>query len=137
MDQRRCSKCSQVKDACDFYRDGKKIERRCKECRRAASRDRVRAGRTSLGWTNRMVEYLLKLQGGTCAICNREIESAPHLDHCHAGGNVRGVLCQACNRGLGLFRDDPGTLSRAAIYVQRKGGPLAYIAETKIRASAP
>jgi len=54
-----------------------------------------------------------------CALC----ESLPtagislHVDHDHGTGEIRGLLCVRCNNALGLFREDPDLLKRAARYV--------------------
>jgi len=53
-------------------------------------------------------------QGGRCAICG---DPAQHLDHDHETGATRQLLCQRCNHGLGLFRDDPALLHAAALYI--------------------
>jgi hypothetical protein len=56
-------------------------------------------------------------QRGCCAICGASCTL--HIDHCHAGGQVRALLCYSCNTGLGAFRDDPGRMRRAAEYIER------------------
>lgn len=68
-------------------------------------------------------ERLLETQGGVCAICQRvPPQGIFAVDHDHATGEVRGLLCQSrCNRALGLFGDDPEVLVRAADYLARKG----------------
>jgi hypothetical protein len=59
---------------------------------------------------------MLVAQGGVCAICN--VAPAVHVDHDHATGAVRALLCFNCNGGLGQFKDDPELLHAAAYYVQ-------------------
>jgi hypothetical protein len=54
-------------------------------------------------------------QDGRCAICG---DPAQHLDLDHETGATRQMLCQRCNHGLGLFRDDPRLLHTAALYVE-------------------
>ena len=50
-----------------------------------------------------------------CVICG--VESSLVVDHDHKTGQVRGMLCNHCNRGLGHFRDDPMLLEFAAQYL--------------------
>jgi hypothetical protein len=59
---------------------------------------------------------MLEAQGGVCAICRAA--PAAHVDHDHATGEVRALLCFNCNGGLGQFRDDPFLLHVAAFYVE-------------------
>nr|WP_245160501.1 endonuclease VII domain-containing protein [Blastococcus sp. CT_GayMR20] len=59
---------------------------------------------------------MLRNQGGMCAICR--VAPAAHVDHDHATGAVRALLCFNCNGGLGQFKDDPDVLRAAAEYVQ-------------------
>ncbi len=50
-----------------------------------------------------------------CVICGNEGKLV--VDHDHKTGQVRGMLCNHCNRGLGHFRDDPTLLEFAAQYL--------------------
>lgn len=58
-------------------------------------------------------------QAGRCLICSRVPETDLVPDHDHTTGKVRGLLCQACNKGIGHFADDPKRLRSAARYVER------------------
>jgi hypothetical protein len=64
---------------------------------------------------------MLEAQGGVCAICHESCRPGRRLsvDHCHATGRIRGLLCDWCNRGLGLFRDSPESLLRAERYLDK------------------
>lgn len=65
-------------------------------------------------------DALLAAQGGACAICGGPPlgKGVYHLDHDHETGNVRGLLCHACNTSLGGFRDDPELLRKAIAYLE-------------------
>ena len=70
-------------------------------------------------------EYIrvLKKQNGVCAICGNP-ETSPRykrltIDHNHITGEFRGLLCHVCNRGLGLFKDDPILTKAATAYLRR------------------
>ena len=76
----------------------------------------------SKGWKNDNLtayEALLEMQEGRCAICE-DVLDEPNTDHSHKTGEVRGLLCQRCNCGLGLFRDDPEIVEAAAKYLRYK-----------------
>ena len=69
-------------------------------------------------------EAMLMKQQHTCAICGGEgfVMAAHHklklvVDHCHASGKVRGLLCHNCNRALGLLKDSKDNIMRALAYV--------------------
>ena len=71
---------------------------------------------------------ILERQGGVCAICKRGykgtrngIEIGHHVDHDHATGKVRGVLCTRCNVALGQFGDSTEYLNNAIKYLERMG----------------
>jgi hypothetical protein len=54
-----------------------------------------------LGVTDEEYARLLAAQGGHCALCpNTPKTRRLHVDHDHATGKVRGLLCHRCNRAL-------------------------------------
>lgn len=68
---------------------------------------------------------LLNAQDSLCAICKQPettkrkgkvMELA--IDHCHTSGKVRGLLCNNCNRALGLLLDNPDIAQSAADYLR-------------------
>jgi hypothetical protein len=72
------------------------------------------------GLTEEQYEARALAQGGHCALCSYPDipEKRLAVDHCHKTGAVRMLLCADCNRGLGLFKDDPKLLRDAAAYVE-------------------
>ncbi len=71
----------------------------------------------ALGVTDADYERLLKAQHGHCALCPTKPKTRRlHVDHDHATGRVRGLLCYRCNRALpaGL---DANWHERAALYL--------------------
>lgn len=67
-------------------------------------------------------DLMLTDQGGRCKICFTDTpgggRSKFSIDHDHVTGKVRGLLCLACNTGLGNFKDDLGALHRAVTYLE-------------------
>ena len=65
---------------------------------------------------------LVEKQDHKCAICGYSDTSKksffPVVDHCHNKGHVRGILCSACNFGIGKFKDDPQLLLNAINYLE-------------------
>lgn len=68
---------------------------------------------------------MLQDQNGCCAICDRHITEFGEgrgktlgVDHNHDTGVVRGLLCHACNAGIGLLREDVSLLERAIKYLR-------------------
>ena len=75
------------------------------------------------GLTLEDYERMVARQRGRCAICHRKRPAADGrewtIDHDHVTGQVRGLLCNDCNRAIGLLRDDPKILRAAVQYVER------------------
>ncbi len=98
----------------------------CVACNKAAlARDKERRRWSRLfreyGLTEKGFNDLLLRQGSLCAICECALSdlSAIHVDHCHASGLVRGLLCGRCNQAIGLFREDADVMRKAIAYVSR------------------
>jgi hypothetical protein len=62
---------------------------------------------------------MLHNQDNCCAICKCKIKSSTcNVDHDHKTGKVRGLLCPACNTGLGMFHDSINDLYSAVNYLE-------------------
>lgn len=62
---------------------------------------------------------MLHSQGFSCAICREVLamDKRTHVDHNHATGKVRGVLCQDCNHTIGSARERVDVLRSAIEYL--------------------
>lgn len=75
---------------------------------------------------------------GRCGICNKELKMPTRtrgqgldtvsIDHDHITGNIRGLLCSSCNRGIGFLNDDPEIILKAYIWV---GGECEKVSNNK------
>ena len=86
------------------------------------------------GITGEQYWALHEAQGGRCYICQRASGKTRRLavDHDHASGYVRGLLCKPCNRDvIGHLRDSPAALRRGAEYLEN---PPAFAVIGKVRA---
>lgn len=66
-----------------------------------------------------------------CPICQRSTTDYV-LDHCHTTDISREAICRSCNAGLGMFKDNPDALERAAAYLRQhaargKAGGVAWV----------
>lgn len=136
-----CNKCGQTKHVEEFgFRSGrfshlyrsycKKCETRI--CSKYVSRHRDKQkeyNRKQLmrrrGFTIEQYNKALFEQKGKCAICGLEWEGYKnrknlYIDHCHETGYFRGLLCDTCNRAIGLLHDNPIILIAAAEYISGK-----------------
>jgi len=92
-----------------------------------ANKDRIKPSvranqyRRRYGLTAEAVRVLFDTQVD-CPICTKPLRHEdrrrqPHIDHDHATGKVRGLLCFQCNVGLGNFGEDTLRLQRAIEYL--------------------
>ena len=74
--------------------------------------------RTNFGITLEDYSKMHKEQNGMCAICgSKDDKQALSVDHCHTTGKIRGLLCNQCNRGLGMLGDTVERLRLAVDYL--------------------
>ena len=67
------------------------------------------------GLTSQEYNRMLSEQRACCSICGEKAGLA--VDHCHKSGIVRGLLCNKCNWGLGMFNDDIDLLASVVSYL--------------------
>lgn len=92
-------------------------KKRIRELQRESKATKRRSHyKTTYGVTEQFVEDLRAQQEGRCAICREPTEKL-HLDHDHATGKIRGLLCRFCNSLLGFARDDKKILGAAIHYL--------------------
>lgn len=123
----RCNECNKLKRRTDFYTNQRRVDgkrTKCKECTLAQSRGNMLSKKYRL--TQESYDERLKLQNYKCAICDlhylRNIKNnrviALAVDHDHKTGKVRGLLCNNCNRGIGLLGDSVSSMDRALRYLK-------------------
>jgi NMD protein affecting ribosome stability and mRNA decay len=146
MKTKVCSRCGEEKPITEFYRrsaspDG--LNAACKECVRQAAAERRRKQHATkvleeaqkadarkernlqrlYGISLDDYEQMFYAQDRRCAICRRPADDFQRdlaVDHNHVTGEVRGLLCPDCNRGLGGFQDDVNLLRKAIKYLQKQ-----------------
>jgi len=146
-----CTGCGAEKPLAEFYSDNRTADgrgTRCKVCHEARYKSWKRANQQKVSGYNakwwqesgaRYARYdmteaeyraMLAKQGGLCAICRqperiiiRGRVRPLQIDHSHGHNRVRGLLCSACNTGIGKFRDSPDLLEVAAEYLRTSVQP--------------
>lgn len=89
---------------------------------RIKSRRRNTSLKKKFGINYNQYQIMLQEQNNSCYICGEQ-EPAENkilsVDHCHATGRVRGLLCSNCNTALGKFKDNIQLLNKAVEYLTR------------------
>lgn len=126
--RRVCSECKIDKPIDAYYTSGKlksgltRYTSACKECRHLSQRKYMLPSK--YGITEDQYNAMLDGQNGVCAICKSHNKFdkpwALAVDHDHETNEVRGLLCQACNRTLGLMGESISSLRAAADYLEAR-----------------
>ncbi len=123
----KCNECKKIKSEQYFHKNSHNkngYDGKCKECRlKYIHTDKYKERQRNYDLYRKYKIYeedyqkLLKLQNNKCAICDKIVVGRLYVDHCHETGNIRGLLCQTCNSGLGLLGDKTENLIRALNYL--------------------
>jgi hypothetical protein len=140
-----CKVCGEEKDSSEFsisYTNKDRLRSDCKKCFCKYVKDkRGYKGRSKhLAYKIRTKDYskdtyliakhnitleqyknLLTNQNNKCKICGAEqgtLNKELFVDHDHETGKIRGLLCQNCNFGIGLLKDDISILEKALEYLK-------------------
>lgn len=142
---KRCTICGESKDFSHFYKSTRYKDGygyRCKPCdaevrRRSRNGEGGKGTRDGFRRRNLMERYGLTVeeysdklaeQDHKCAICGTDNPDGEGqkpkkqaksfaVDHDHANGKVRGLLCNLCNRALGFLQDNPTVVKAAWVYL--------------------
>ena len=142
---RQCTKCQTLKEFSCFTPDKQKKDGLCSWCK-TCRWEQVKAWRknnpewvrnaklkTKFRITSEQYDAMLDKQSGKCAICrgNETITTngivkklaVDHNRSCCPGNKscgscIRGLLCYACNNGIGIFRDSVDFMQSAITYLQ-------------------
>lgn len=131
---RWCPDCAEFKNTGDFQSEKSSY---CKKCvskrgkkwvknnkKRVKENSRKNHLNSTYGITPEEYDQMLQDQGGVCPLCFRTPEEAHNngryfcVDHDHATGRVRGLLCSVCNSSLHAVEMFPYWASRAEVYLR-------------------
>ncbi len=139
-----CTKCKKVKPVTEFYPHvsiARGYQYWCKPCMHQERIERAKipldphTRRRYALWSLYRItpddyEEMYQRQQGRCGICNvykerwepASVKDRPRflmVDHDHATGRVRGLLCSDCNHGIGKFKENQENLRSAIAYLCR------------------
>ena len=134
---KQCTKCGEEKPISHYTQS--QTNKWCRRCRneyatnwrvrnlertQEISRDSAwRANLKKYGLTEDQYYQMLEDQDGVCLICGKapDLDSTRNtrlcVDHDHTTGKVRGLLCNTCNRVLGMVKDNTTTLHSMIEYL--------------------
>ena len=113
-----CKICASRLGAERFQRDRARLMANTTAWRRANPEKRkAMALRFKFGMEIGEYRRIETAQDYKCAICRRGGEL--HVDHDHATGAIRGLLCMPCNTSLGRLGDNVDAIRRVLSYLER------------------
>lgn len=97
-------------------------ERKREYTKRTVAQRRNKRLEDMYGITAAEYDAMAAAQDGCCAICSGEPlgrGNRLHIDHDHASGKIRGLLCTRCNTAIGHLQDSPDICRAAAEYLEQ------------------
>lgn len=133
-----CKICEVEKDESEFYFSNGYINHHCKSCNTKKAKEWCNNNREARKLSSSKYHYkksynlsieeisaMFESQNGKCPVCNslmildgKRSNQQAVIDHCHETNDIRGMLCNLCNKGLGHFRDNAEFLSNAIKYLK-------------------
>lgn len=123
-----CGPCQSWLPESDFYRARREPDGLAYSCKSCVKSNGRRSVFRRHGITETLYAEMLERQNGVCRICEKPCpKGSLSIDHDHAccpgqtscGRCIRGLLCRACNVGIGYLADDPKLLDAAAAYLRQ------------------
>ena len=131
--EKYCYVCKRILPESEFAKNSTKpgeIRPECRTCDNKQRQDRMRREKArdpeavrekylQKKYSISLAKYteILIEQDGKCWICQNKKDLV--VDHDHATGEVRGLLCNLCNTSLGGFKDEISSLERAILYLSK------------------
>jgi hypothetical protein len=141
---KKCTKCGEDKDSCEFRMRGNGLFSWCKKCESISNNARYTpkerkpkivksVEEVKLEAKKRMLKYRYGItleeyegmyynQNGKCAICKKDYQlggsKGLFVDHDHETMEVRGLLCRNCNSAIGQLRECKHILTEAIKYLR-------------------
>ncbi len=143
LGRKKCPSCDEHKDLSEYSPEKGKafdVTSWCKVCINniKIKRYTLRRGREihlkhKYKLSTEEYDAMLEEQNSVCACCGREETRIVgrnnrsegkipmlHVDHCHATGLIRGLLCSSCNQALGLLGEDPDRIKSLLRYIEER-----------------
>lgn len=135
-DGKVCGKCGQIRPYTDFPKRKRRggHDNYCRQCKGINKQAWDKENREwkkqyarmrtlqHYGLTVDMYDQMYEQQGGQCAICGQQEKDNNRerlcVDHNHQTGQVRGLLCVACNSYIGHINENIETLQVAMDYIK-------------------
>lgn len=122
--QKACKKCISAQMLVFYKENNEKVKQKNRDHWRD-NKELMRERRLLKEYGMNQSDYnqMFMDQRGCCAICEEHqsnFKKTLAVDHDHANGKVRGLLCDGCNMGIGKLKDSIDLLNKASAYLSKQ-----------------